>query len=175
MDLSYWPNDATYLSGCLQAFNGILQMSPAHSAGFMSFPLAHAQTHPLIVLKKKRRLEDACVEAQLDIWTQVVIMCNKDSGASSSDKRANLQNALLLTSLACQNDNPWCHGDVFRSQTLQNIPLIKVSDMVGYDSESRPSPSARVDQTLGLSQHHYFFEFFPVGKTYFGFDKLRLQ
>lgn len=33
MDLTSWPNDASLLGGCLQAFTGILNMSPAHTAG----------------------------------------------------------------------------------------------------------------------------------------------
>jgi len=163
MDLTSWPNDASLLGGCLQAFTGILNMSPAHTAGFMLQPLAHAQTNPMIVLKNRRKLEDSCIAAQLDIMTQVYVSFVKDSRASSSDRRQNVQSALFLTSLACQNENPWCQGEVFRIQTLQSIPLIKVSDMLGYDSESRPSPSARVDQTLGYANPtHLFFELLPL-------------
>lgn len=150
LDFTRWPNDSAYVQGCLQALNGILSMSPSHSAALVTYPLPHEQTLPATIVKNRRKLEDFCLSSSLDVMGQVMITYAKPPGTSAADKRSRVQNALFLTSPACQDANPWLLSEAFRSQILKDIPLIRVSDMVGYDEQNRPSPAARVEQTLGL-------------------------
>lgn len=126
-------------------------MSPSHSAALVTYPLLHEQTNPSTIVKHQRKLEDFCVSSQLDIIIgQMMITYTKPPGTSAADKRSKMQRALFLTSLACQDENPWLLSEAFRSQILKDISLTRVSDMVGYDDQARPSPAARVEQTLDL-------------------------
>ena len=150
LDFTRWPNDASYVQGCLQALNGTLSMSPTHSAALMTYPLLHEQTTPSTIVKNRRKLEDFCLLSQLDVMGQVMISYAKPPGTSAADKRSRVQTALFLTSTVCQDENPWLQSEAFKLQMLKDIPLIRVSDMVGYDEACRPSPAARVEQTLGL-------------------------
>lgn len=151
LDFTRWPTDSAYVQSCLQALNGILSMSPSHSAALVTYPLLHEQTNPSTIVKHQRKLEDFCVSSQLDIIIgQMMITYTKPPGTSAADKRSKMQRALFLTSPACQDENPWLLSEAFRSQILKDISFTRVSDMVGYDDQARPSPAARVEQTLDL-------------------------
>lgn len=71
-------------------------------------------------------------------------------GTMNSDKRRAGQSALLVTTTACQEENSWLAGEVAKSLTLTSIPLIKVSEMLGYDENTRPGAGARIEQSLYL-------------------------
>ncbi len=148
MDCTAWPNDAAYLQGCLQAFSGILSMGPTNSCGLVLSPLPHAQTSNEVVLKNRRKLEEYFVSKQLDPMCQVGIQFAKAAGAFSSDRRKELQMTWFVTTDACQDENVWTGSQIFRSQIFKEIPLIRVADMLGYDETIRPSPVARIEQTL---------------------------
>ena len=45
-------------------------------------------------------------------------------------------------------ENVWTGSTVFKSQISKEIPLIRVAEMLGYDETVRPSPVARIEQTL---------------------------
>lgn len=148
MDCTAWPNDSAYLQGCLQAFNGILSMGPTNSCGLVLSPLEHAQTKGEVVLKNRRKLEDFFVSCQLDTMCQAAIQYAKAPGAFSSDRRKELQMAWFVTVETCQDENVWTGSQVFKSLIFKEIPLIRVADMLGYDETVRPSPIARIEQTL---------------------------
>lgn len=148
MDCTAWPNDSAYLQGCLQAFNGILSMGPTNSCGLVLSPLEHAQTTDKTILKNRRKLEDFFVASQLDAMRQAAIQYAKAAGAFSSDRRKELQMTWFVTTETCQDENVWTGSQVFKSQMFKEIPLIRVADMLGYDETVRPSPVARIEQTL---------------------------
>ena len=49
-----------------------------------------------------------------------------------------------------QQQNLWSMSEAVASGVVDNLPLIKVADMMGYDAETRPGAAARAEQQLGL-------------------------
>lgn len=124
--------------------SSMISMSP-NNAGFVQLPVPHASTVASALLKHCRLLEDGLSKGGLDVLTTVTILFSKP-GSSGHDKRKTSQLALFLTPSRTGSDNPWLLSKAWTSQALGPVPLIKVSDMLGYDADLRPSSGARVEQ-----------------------------
>lgn len=64
-----------------------------------------------------------------------------------------MQHVLFVTSTNDQSQNIWTGSNVWNCQSIGPVPLIRVSDMLGYEADNRPSPSQRVEQNLGSTLH----------------------
>lgn len=156
LDLTVWPADATYVKNAMQIFASIISLSSRQNAGFVYLPMETTSTSQNTIMRHRRLLEDQLNACGLDVLRVIAINFEK-SGSSASDKRALVQHALLVTLRADQQDNLWTTGAVWNVQAIGPVPLVKVSEMMGYDSESKPSPAQRVEQNFGLLGFLLFF------------------
>ena len=157
LDLTVWPADATYVKNALQLFASIINLASRQNVGFVYLPMETTSTSQNTIMRHRRLLEDQLNVQGLDVLRVIAINFEK-SGSSASDKRALVQHALLVTLRADQQDNLWAAGQVWNVQSIGPVPLVKVSEMMGYDSESKPSPAQRVEQNFGLLRLFAFFD-----------------
>ena len=54
--------------------------------------------------------------------------------------------SVLLFSSCEASNSAWQSSEPLHSHTISELPLVKVSEMKGYDADSRPSAAARVEQ-----------------------------
>lgn len=144
VDCTVWPSNATYLQSALQVVKSIVNLGPTN-AGFALLPLSHQAINWQALLKHRRSLEDGLASGGLDILTNTSVTYSKPNSAGN-DKRKLAQQALFLTTANTQSENVWTASSAWVSQTLGPVPLIKISDMIGYDSDVRPTPGARTEQ-----------------------------
>ena len=141
-----WPSNMTYLLNAISTFNAALSMSP-NAGGFVYLPVSHAAITQDVLVKHRRKIEDGLMNGGMEIRCAVSLQFQKQ-GSSSQDKRKTVQNALLVVAAENYLDGAWTTSHVFERQMIPQVPLIRVSDMLGYDPESRPGASARVEQSL---------------------------
>lgn len=145
VDTCVWPSNSAYLHACLTAFNSLLASSPKY-AGHLQIPVLQAQTHQAAVVKHRRTLEDSLVANGLDIMRPVSLIFDKGS-LPAGDKRDPWHPCLLVTATAHEN-NAWFDSAVAQNRCIGPCPLIRVADMLGFDSEARSSASQRTEQLL---------------------------
>ncbi|CAK9011451.1 unnamed protein product [Durusdinium trenchii] len=143
-DATVWPSNALFMSKCLEVFSQSVSMTTL-SMGLVLLPVLHAQTTPAALVKHTRAMTDFFMKSGLDVTQQITVSYDKQS-SMANDKRKAYQTAMLVTTASNQDDNPWTACKVFKSGTLGPIPLIKIADMAGYDSDNRPGAAARVEQ-----------------------------
>ena len=148
-DCCVWPSNSGYLQACTQAFHALLALSPKH-AGHLQIPLPQAQTHAAAVLKHRRTLEDSLVSRELDIMRPVSLMFDK-AGLPAGDKREPWHPCLFVTNSNHESSNAWCESAVAQQRSIGPCQLIRVADMLGFDSETRPGASSRTEQFLVFS------------------------
>ena len=92
-------------------------------------------------------------QIKINIFSYQNIDSNQDpmlrANARSSDSRQAVQLCLAVTSNSFPA-NVWKETTVFQKSSIGPVPLIRVSDMIGFDSEIRLGASARAEQTLGI-------------------------
>ena len=105
----------------------------------------HASSH-----KHSRRVEDVLWKANLDIAQRVTLLFSKESSRQGSDKRPLTQTC--ISPFASKNCK-WQDSEAHQTGVLGPLPILRVSEMVGYDPDSgmRPGAAARMEQTLGLN------------------------
>lgn len=99
------------------------------------------------LLKNRRKVEDTLGKSGLDVLHTVSVFLNKSS-SMTSDKRKTSTPALFLTTVLSQADNRWLPSQAWISQSIGPVPLIRVSDMRGYEADQKPSAAARIEQIL---------------------------
>lgn len=161
LDCSVWPSNLTYLSSAIQTFNACLSMSPS-AGGFVYLPVPHSAISQEVLVKHRRKLEDGLMNGGMYVLNGVALQFVKQ-GSSQSDRRKTSQSALLVVASDNSSTGIWTTSHVWDRLLIQGIPLIRVSDMVGYDPESRPGAGARVEQIL-------VFAFSLKVLSYWGFD-----
>lgn len=119
----------------------------SQNAGVVYLPVAHAATTQEAVLKHRHKLEICLAKAGLYILNVITLQFIKQ-GSSLQDRRKNTQQALFVVTSDHKDDGAWTKSHVWERQTIPSVPLIRVSEMVGYDPESKPGAAARVEQML---------------------------
>lgn len=142
MDTTVFPSNAKALTNSIQCMSTILAMSNKH-LGHVQLPIAQASANTTALISHRRKLEDGLVGCRLDTASSVVLQFAKPSDSTASDRRGGIQNGYVLAQdpKACLWEYP---------QVIGPLSLVRVSDMLGYDPDSRPSPSARAEQKLKL-------------------------
>ena len=147
LDAVVWPNNTQYVTQCVQTLHSILNVSGKH-ASHLQMPVPHAQTHMKALIKHRRFLEDQLIGAQLDVLQQITLTFDK-STLPAGDKRPPWHPCLFVTS-NLQGAAVWDTCAAVASRSIGPCPLIRVSDMLGYDPDNRPAPSARLEQSFGM-------------------------
>ena len=122
----------------------------------MYLPVPHTSISQDVLVKHRRKLEDELMKGGMYVLNSVTLQFVKQG--SVQDRRKNAQQAMLVVASEYANDGVWTSSGVWDRQLIPGIPLIKVSDMAGYDPESRPGASARVEQRLGCRSELKLFD-----------------
>lgn len=155
IDATVYPANSTYVTNIVNMTKTILNMADTNCA-HLQCPLYHSQTVPPALLKHQRTLEDSLVAGGCDVMSRVSLHFDK-SQARASDTRMAVQLCLAVTSNSFAT-NRWKENSVFQKCSIGPVPLIRVSDMIGFDSEIRLGASARAEQTLDSA--YYSLSFF---------------
>lgn len=140
LDTTIFPANAIQLKHAIDIFGLVLNMGN-QNIGHVQLPVAHTNTTSQALIKHRRHVEDSLLQKGLDVTQTVALQFSKPADANTSDKRRLLQSCLAVASdpKAC----PWSAPSV-----IGPAPLVKVSDMIGYDADSRPGATARAEQRL---------------------------
>ncbi len=146
LDATVWSQTNEYYLDRLSMINNVCAMGPTN-IGHIQLPVVHSQTSIGAVLKHQRPLEDALLAADMDFSQTMTLLFSKEQARSGSDRRPTSQACRIVTS---SKQNKWLAGEKLQSGFMGDLPLIPVSQMVGYDPDARPSASARAEQILGI-------------------------
>lgn len=146
LDATLWPANAKMLSEAVKTLSNVLHMSSANLA-HVQLPVHHAATSHSAIMNHARRLEDMLLNQQLDLQCGVTLLFCKDDSARS-DKRKVTQQCHAVSTKQFRSDSVWNNSTVVQNGYIPNLQLIKVTEMVGYDEFSKPTPGARVEQRL---------------------------
>ena len=146
LDCCIWPSAAAYVTNCIETFCNVLAMTP-NNVGHCQTPVHHTQTKVEAWVKHKRILEDSIHAANMDITTTISLHFDK-SNMHANDKRATHHPCLFVTSDAHQQENHWSNCGVVTNGGVGPCPIIRVSDMIGFDPDNRFGPAARTEQIL---------------------------
>lgn len=126
-------------------------------------PLHQAQTSVQALVKHRRHLEDFMMSHALDITRNVALIFQKPPGGSSSDKRQTVHPCLFVSSTNHET-NAWHQSSVAQTNQVSDTPLIRVNEMLGYDTEdgSRPGAASRTEQNFSKIWAHVFAILFLV-------------
>ena len=102
--------------------------------------------HAASFVKHRRLLEDLFFKNNLNIVNGVQLLFTKPE-VGGRDNRALAQPCLAL--MHNNFDSPdWMKSDAVKEGKVGPVPLLKFGDFLGFDETTRPSASARVEQTL---------------------------
>ena len=156
LDATLWPAKAALLSSALQILGTVVSMSSAN-VGHIQLPVGHQAMKPETTIKHGRQLEDALLNMKLDMTNPVTLIFKKDE-ARGSDKRRLVQRSFAAISSHFKGSDGciWLKSNAIQSGYIDNLPLIKVTEMIGYDEIAKPSPGARVEQSLAKMKQLFF-------------------
>ena len=132
---------------CLTLLQNVCSLSPCN-VGHVQTPLFHQATSMQAHMKHTRRVEDVLWKANLDITQRITLLFSKESSRQGSDKRPLTQTCIApFAGKTCK----WQDSEAHQTGVLGPLPILRVSEMVGYDPDSgmRPGAAARLEQTLG--------------------------
>ena len=116
--------------------------------GYIQLPICHSQTTLSAHCKRKRAFEDALLKHDVDFSTTVTLFFQVAALRPGADQRPTSQGCCVCT---VGKVNKWTQdSQAIRAQVIGPLPRLAVSDLYGYDSESKPGPAARIEQTLGI-------------------------
>ena len=149
VDATVWPSSTQYMMDSVGFLQNVVSISNL-SIGHVQLPLFHPATSMNTILKNTHRLQLALLNGDLDISSNVTLLFSKEGSRQGSDKRPLTQNCVAISAgKTCR----WQECDALQSGVLGPLPLLKVSEMQGYDPESgqRPGAAARLEQMLALN------------------------
>ncbi|CAK9030600.1 unnamed protein product, partial [Durusdinium trenchii] len=146
LDTTLWPSNVKLLNDAVKITSNVLHMSAGNCA-HIQLPLCHAATTHATTLKHIRNLQDLLLNAQLDISSEVALIFTKDD-AARSDRRKTMQQRYCATTKQFRSESAWNNSKAVQVSHIPGLQLIKVTDMLGYDDVTKPTPGARVEQTL---------------------------
>ena len=145
MDMTLYPPSASYVKAAFQILSSVTALSPCH-CGFIMLPVLQKQTTEVARIKHRRTIEDFLVKGNMSFGQETTVFYAKPD-AGPRDGRP-LSHVCVLTTNNTFSENVWSESEAVSAGRVGPFPLIKVADMLGYDEATRPSASARVEQTL---------------------------
>ncbi|CAK9078225.1 unnamed protein product [Durusdinium trenchii] len=161
LDCTVFPANSTYLAASLKTFATLLSMSST-MIGLVLYPVYQTQTSEAALVKHKQQLDNALLKGGLSVIHMIQVLYEKPD-STAKDSRGLYQPALAsfhghFSNHSFQQCLP------VREGKLGPAPLIKVGDFIGYDSDSQPGASARVEQK-GIPCHETIVEALLAGMT----------
>lgn len=150
LDFTVYPAAATYVRKAFECLANVAAMSSSH-IGFIFMPVHQKQTTEPAVLKHRRQIEENLMKSKMSLANEVCILFAKPE-ARVTDGRAMTQISLLSLHQNYTSNSDWNSSSAVTTARIGPAPLIRISDMLGFDEVSKPSASARVEQILDLSR-----------------------
>lgn len=147
VDATVWPSNAAYMSALLSDLQSLLVLSPLHGA-YVQFPVLHGQTTQKATCRHSRSIEDNMLSNGLDFSTPVALTFEAND-QHQGDRRQLMHPGCFVS--GGQDGNFWQQSAPCLTSRIGPCRLIRVQDMVGYDSETRPGAAARLEQNLSRS------------------------
>ena len=149
VDTTLWPSNSAYLTACVNLASGIVNMSQ-DSLCHVQLPQLQSSTTGPTVIKHRRTLEDMFTTQKLDVTTPVLLRFEKTE-SQKNDSRKSAQQCIAASSTNYKV-NGFADTDAVKSSTIGPAPLIKTSQMLGYDPEDGSmSAGLRTEQKLGFN------------------------
>ena len=145
-DATVWPANACQVSNATSLMSNLLAMNSTHM-GWVQYPVLQAQTTQVAMIKHRHLLDLSFLKESLTVQNNVQILYTKPE-ATARDSR-NLCQSALATFHSSFLDASWQNSSAVKEGKIGPCPLIRVSDMQGFDDDARPNPSARAEQFLG--------------------------
>ena len=143
LDCTVFPANSTYLAASLKTFSTLLSMSST-MIGLVFYPVFQTQTSESALVKHRQQLDNALLKGGLSVIHAIQILYEKPD-STAMDRRGLYQ--LALASFHTHYSSHSFHQcSPVREGKLGPAPLLKVSDFLGYDSDTKPGASARVEQ-----------------------------
>lgn len=138
LDATIYPADAGYLDSALQIVSTVCHFGP-HVVAHVQLPVPQSNTNTNALLRHTRSIEDALHTRGIDVTHKLSLNFVKPSDSTLNDKRKMLQSCM-----ACSVDSEKLHWQP--PSIVSPLPLIRINEMRGYDSDARPGPTARAEQ-----------------------------
>ena len=172
LDCTVFPANSTYLAASLKTFSTLLSMSST-MIGLVFYPVFQTQTSESALVKHRQQLDNALLKGGLSVIHAIQILYEKPD-STAMDRRGLYQ--LALASFHTHYSSHSFHQcSPVREGKLGPAPLLKVSDFLGYDSDTKPGASARVEQCSDVCFSNgfaymlwrFFFVFFATFWDFF--------
>lgn len=157
VDATVYPANAQYLNQALQNVVTILNFGP-QCVAHCQLPVEQSNTTSKAVVKHTRTIQDTLFDQGMDILNTVTLHFQKPADCAANDKRKVVQ--LCLAVSADSDKSLWSIPPV-----ISQIPLVKIAEMRGYDSEGKPGPSARTEQFPAFTFKVLLFILFALLET----------
>ncbi len=146
LDATVWQSKAEVVTDALELLCNVCAMGQTN-VGHVQLPQMHQQTNLSAVTKNRIKLQEHLLRAQIDFSHTLTLTFSKESVRSGSDKRPATQTCLVtFDGKNCK----WLSSEMLLTGVVGPLPLMKVSDMEGYEAESRPGAAQRIEQTLDV-------------------------
>ena len=114
--------------------------------GLVLYPVFQSQTSEAALLKHRQQLDNALLKGGLSVINPVQILYEKPQ-STARDARSLFQ-LCLATFHSHFTKHAFQQSQAVKEGKMGPAPLIKMGDLLGYDSETKPGASARVEQSL---------------------------
>ncbi|CAE7229057.1 cofG [Symbiodinium sp. CCMP2592] len=142
LDFTVFPANGLYVKQALDVCSNVLALSQTHAA-HVQLPLVQKQTSTAAAVKHRRSVEDHFMKANVSLRDGVSLLFSKDLDATASDRRA-----LSQSCVACMYEDfkecSFVKSAAVTEGRIGPVPLIRVSEFIGYDDLLRPGAAARV-------------------------------
>ena len=143
LDSTIWSyNDC--VADQIQLLSALVNMGPC-AVGYIQLPVFQAQTTMTALIKRKRIVEDTLLKKEIDFSNSITLHYQKETVRSGVDRRPSSQQALICT---VGKQNKWLESAAVQNGIIGPLPIVPVSDMQGYDADSKPGAAARAEQFL---------------------------
>eukprot|EP00438_Fugacium_kawagutii_P033541 Skav210140 [mRNA] locus=scaffold268:4091:4615:- [translate_table: standard] len=145
MDMTVFPANAAYVNGAFQILAAVCAQSSCH-CGFIQQPVHQKQTSEAALMKHRRLVEDKLMNWNMSLKNEVTLLYTKPD-STRNDGRPMVQSSVVAMHKS-YSTSPWYESNAIINNRIDECPLIKVAEMLGFDDVTKPSASARVEQNL---------------------------
>ena len=112
----------------------------------VQYPMPHKGMAATTCIKHRRTIEDLMIKNKISLEGHVALLFQRSSNATAQDQRSLSQPCVAAWCSAFHSE--WAESKAVVEGRLGPYPLIRVAEFLGFDDVSRPSPQARIEQSL---------------------------
>ena len=139
------PAHAVYNKSCVEVLASVLASSSGNAAR-IQLPMRYSSIAPTTALKNRRTIEDHLVKQKLTAETTVALLFERPQ--SEGNDRRSLMQSCIVSFYGAFNDCAFSGVKPVVEGRVGPFGLAKVSEMLGIDESSKPSPGNRLEQIL---------------------------